>query len=77
MASTMRLNQAGKLTQRIWYELPNPYKHLDLDAFILMPNHVHGIIVLTDKADVGAGLALPEEGAASSAPTRPPPSPID
>jgi hypothetical protein len=37
---------------------------IELDAFVLMPNHVHGILVL-----IGAGLALPVEGAASSAPT--------
>jgi REP element-mobilizing transposase RayT len=38
---------------------------MELDAFVVMPNHVHGIAVF-----VGAGLALPEEnGAASSAPT--------
>jgi len=42
-----------------------------LDTFVVMPNHVHGIVVF-----VGAGLALPleialscQEGAASSAPT--------
>ena len=66
--TTMRLNESGELIQRIWDELPNRYTNLDLDAFILMPNHLHGIIVLTDNAAVGAGLALPEKGAASSAP---------
>jgi len=50
--------------------LPNRYADIDLDAFVIMPNHVHGIIVLTDTSIVGAGLALPEgEGAASGAPT--------
>jgi hypothetical protein len=33
-----------------------------------MPNHLHGIIVLTDNATVGAGLALPGKGGASGAP---------
>jgi len=71
---TVRLNQSGELTQRIWHELPNRYINLDLDAFILMPNHLHGIIVLTDQAAVGAQLAapsyaLPGKGAASGAPT--------
>jgi putative transposase len=68
---TMRVNQSGKLNQRIWDELPNRYTNLDLDAFILMPNHLHGIIVLTDNAAVGAGLALPGKGAASSAASAP------
>ena len=37
----------------VWKELPDHYPHVRLDAFVIMPNHVHGIIVL---ADVGAGL---------------------
>jgi putative transposase len=45
--------------------LPGRFPGLALDAFVVMPNHVHGI-----AAFVGAGLALPvDEGAASSAPT--------
>ena len=69
MASAMRLNQSGELIQRIWDELPNRYTNLDLDAFIFMPNHLLGIIVLTDNATVGAPLAAPFLGRASSAPT--------
>jgi len=49
----------------VWDELPDRFSGLELDAFMVMPNHVHGVIVL-----VGAGLALPnQEGAASGAPT--------
>src|SRR5208283_126523 len=66
--TTMRLSRSGKLIQRIWDELPNRYTNLDLDAFILMPNHLHGIIVLTDNAAVGAPLAAPFPGRASGAP---------
>ena len=36
-----------------WFDLPNHYAHVRLDAFVIMPNHVHGVIVLTE---VGAGL---------------------
>ncbi len=52
--TTIRVNQSGELIQRIWDELPNRHTNLDLDAFILMPYHLHGIIVLTDNAAVGA-----------------------
>jgi len=37
----------------VWNELPDHYPHVRLDAFVIIPNHIHGIIVLTD---VGAGL---------------------
>lgn len=67
---TMRLSQAGELIHQVWDTLPNRHADIDLDAFVIMPNHVHGIIVLTDTSIVGARLALPEgEGAASGAPT--------
>ena len=61
----MQLNANGWEVQVLWNELPNRFARLELDAFVVMPNHVHGI-----AAFVGAGLALPgENGAASSAPT--------
>ena len=53
----MRLNDVGLMVQRAWDELPNHYADIKLDTFIVMPNHVHGIIGLT-TADgfVWAGL---------------------
>ncbi len=47
----VRLNDAGCMIQRIWNQLPQNYPGVDIDAFIAMPNHIHGIIALT----VGAG----------------------
>ncbi len=51
----MRLNDDGRLAQSVWEALPRHYSHVELDAFVIMPNHVHGIIVLT-ATPVGAGL---------------------
>jgi REP element-mobilizing transposase RayT len=42
----MHPNPAGTMVQTIWEELPFHYPNLELDAFVLMPNHSHGIIVL-------------------------------
>jgi putative transposase len=39
-------NPAGEMVQTIWEELPFHYSNLELDIFVLMPNHIHGIIVL-------------------------------
>ncbi len=44
----MRLSHSGHIVQKAWQDLPNHYPHVRLDEFIIMPNHVHGIIVLTD-----------------------------
>ena len=43
----MRLNNAGQMSQIVWDELPVFYSGVDIDTFIVMPNHIHGIIVLT------------------------------
>jgi putative transposase len=47
----VRLNAMGTIVQQIWNELPTHYDGVDLDAFIVMPNHVHGIIILSDQSD--------------------------
>lgn len=44
----MILNRNGKIVQEAWFDLKNHYRHVILGAFIIMPNHAHGIIVLVD-----------------------------
>jgi putative transposase len=58
----MRLNNSGHAVQEIWENLVEHYARIELDAFVVMPNHIHGIIVIT----VGAGL----RPAPTPAPTR-------
>jgi len=48
----IHLNEYGKIVQACWKALPKHYVDLKLDAFVVMPNHLHGIIVL---GDVGPG----------------------
>jgi putative transposase len=50
----MVLSDAGRIVQGCWDDLPYHYSHVQLDAFVIMPNHVHGIIMLMDH--VGAGF---------------------
>jgi len=50
-------NDAGNMVQKMWDELPLYYPGIALDAFILMPNHVHGIIVLTGETGQARGPA--------------------
>lgn len=42
----MQLSAVGKITQQYWSEIPQHSKHTYLDEFIIMPNHVHGIIII-------------------------------
>ena len=53
----MVLNQYGEIVREAWFDLPNHYAHVELDAFVVMPNHIHAIIILdADAIGVGAGL---------------------
>jgi REP element-mobilizing transposase RayT len=52
----MFLNQVGQIAKRCWLDLPNHYANCELDTFIVMPNHLHGIIRLDDSKIVGNGL---------------------
>jgi putative transposase len=40
-------SEPGVMVQTVWNELPLSYPGVELDAFVLMPNHIHGIIILT------------------------------
>ena len=51
----MQLNDFGRIVQTVWNELPNHYSGMECDAFVVIPNHVHGIVVLNDLP-VGAGF---------------------
>ena len=42
----MDLNEYGNIVQECWYDLPNHYPTIELDSFVVMPNHIHGIVIL-------------------------------
>lgn len=54
----MQLNRFGSVVDACWHALTQHYSHVDLDGFVVMPNHIHGIICLTD------GAAINERGKA-------------
>ena len=43
----MQLNEFGKWVDACWKRLPTHFPHLQLDRFVVMPNHIHGILTLT------------------------------
>ena len=42
----MQLSQVGKIAQKHWQEIPNHFDGVYIDKYVVMPNHVHGIIVI-------------------------------
>ena len=47
----MILNEYGKIVQMVWNELPQHYANIQLDEFVIMPNHIHDIVIITDNAN--------------------------
>ena len=50
----MMLNEFGKIVEYTWYDLTNHNPHVILDAFVVMPDHIHGIIII-HGGPAGAG----------------------
>jgi len=48
---TMQPNDCGRAAADAWSALPAHYPHVILHAFSLMPNHVHGVLLLGESAD--------------------------
>ena len=44
----MRLNSTGEMIHRNWLAIPERFPSVILDEFVVMPNHVHGIIVINN-----------------------------
>ena len=49
-ATQMALNEYGEIVQYTWDDLVNHIEGIELDAFVIMPNHFHGIIVIDNRA---------------------------
>ncbi|MBL8092279.1 MAG: hypothetical protein JNJ43_18240 [Anaerolineales bacterium] len=54
----MKLNQSGNVVHECWYEIPNHFENVQLGAFVIMPNHVHGIIFIVERRGT---VSVPEE----------------
>jgi REP element-mobilizing transposase RayT len=42
----MFLSESGQIANKIWYELPKHFSFVSLDEFVVMPNHIHGIVII-------------------------------
>jgi putative transposase len=78
----VRLNDGGRLASVAWKELPSRFPTVSLDSFVVMPNHIHGIItvgaqfIAPDSVQFIAPASAPynhvgiaQEGAMNRAPT--------
>lgn len=63
----MVLNEAGRLVEQVCLEMPQHFHDVNVDTFVIMPIHIHGIIVIErDERPIiqGAGSPAhrPEQG---------------
>jgi putative transposase len=66
---SMRLNDAGQVVQEVWSTIPTQYPGIAIDAFVVMPNHIHGIIMIastTITTPVGAQFIAPNSGSSDT-----------
>ena len=86
----MILSNLGIIADVFWYEIKNHCNTVELDAFVVMPNHIHGILLLTgnekngdeyfgsyDNDDIGADADLDTDAVETRhALSLPPPHPL-
>jgi len=53
----LRLNSAGEMLRAWWERLPEKFPALEIDHFVVMPNHFHGIVLL-DGGQIGLSAAM-------------------
>ena len=63
----MQLSKMGTIVKKCWLNLPNHYSNCILDEFVIMPNHIHGIVGIGDDRNndhipVETGLGFVETG---------------
>jgi putative transposase len=51
ISGSMQLSDAGSIVQNNWSKIPEHFHYVSLDSFIVMPNHFHGILIIS--ADEG------------------------
>jgi len=55
----MELNAYGQIVAECWQQIPQHFPRVQLDAFVVMPNHVHGILMITNN---GRDMAISDDG---------------
>lgn len=46
MNAVMDFSKTGEYADACWREIPEHHQHIEIDEFVVMPNHVHGIVVI-------------------------------
>ena len=61
---TVHLNKFGTLAAKCWFEIPKHFQNVVVDTFIVMPNHVHAILMIEDNVRATHASPLQRHGVA-------------
>jgi len=50
--SKMKLYKVGEIINEIWKKIPSHFKNVKIKEFVIMPNHIHGIIEILEMDDL-------------------------
>ncbi|MBE9145957.1 transposase [Planktothrix mougeotii] len=53
VSDNIQFSAIGEIAHKFWSDIPNHFQDVYLDAYIIMPNHVHGIIVIERSQNQG------------------------
>ncbi len=45
----VKLSAIGEIAKRCWERIPEHFEGVELDEYVVMPNHVHGVIIITQS----------------------------
>jgi len=62
----MRLSQMGQIAKQFWADIPHHGIYPDLDTYMIMPNHLYGIVIINNPnascRDVACNVSTPSSG---------------
>ncbi len=49
----IKLSPVGEIAHKYWEEIPHHFNNVGLDEYVIMPNHIHGVLILKNNNQVG------------------------
>ncbi|MDZ7962098.1 MAG: transposase [Aulosira sp. DedQUE10] len=59
----MQLSPVGEIAHNLWYEIPHNFSNCQIDSFCVMPNHIHGILIINQTQEDAMNNQTQEEDA--------------
>jgi REP element-mobilizing transposase RayT len=50
-ANETKLSPIGGIAERCWLEIPEHFPYVELDQYVVMPNHLHGIVIIVGRKE--------------------------